>query len=217
MPKFQDITGRQYGLLTILGRAPNNGEIVRWRYRCACGREGVTGNNHFKTNPTANCGCIRSARTRERSTTHGHTVGETPSSTYQIWRTMLQRTQQPKSKYYPYYGGRGITVCERWFDFKNFLADMGERPDGLTLERRQVNGHYEPSNCEWATRQAQSNNVRDQSKWLVDGQLMTQAQVARHWACDRDAARRRLARIPLHSGRMPKWHHNYIPERTQDA
>lgn len=80
------------------------------------------------------------------------------TSTYHIWRTMKQRCLNPNATAYHRYGGRGITVCERWLTFENFLADMGERPDGLCLERVNNNGNYEPGNCVWATRKAQAAN-----------------------------------------------------------
>ncbi len=92
---------------------------------------------------------------------HGHSANGKVSPTYQSWRDMKQRCQNVNCKNYEDYGGRGVKVCERWQDFTNFLADMGEKPEGLTLDRIDYNSDYEPNNCRWATRKEQRRNQRD--------------------------------------------------------
>jgi hypothetical protein len=91
---------------------------------------------------------------------HGHAT-KLRSPTYNSWRAMLQRCKNPKHDRYQYYGGRGVTVHAEWTKFENFLKDMGERPDGKTLDRIETNGNYEPGNCRWATKKQQERNKRE--------------------------------------------------------
>lgn len=107
---------------------------------------------------------------------HGHHRAGRRSATYLSWDTMIQRCLNANNPNYRNYGGRGITVCEHWRKFANFLADMGERPPSLTLERRDTNGNYEPGNCSWVGRQAQLNNKRTNVFVEYDGKRLTLAQ-----------------------------------------
>lgn len=99
--------------------------------------------------------------------------------TYKTWLHMRERCSDPANVGFPRYGGRGIRVCERWAKFENFLADMGEAPRGHTLERRDNDGHYQPDNCEWATRTIQANNRRSSVHLTFNGRTMTIAQWGR--------------------------------------
>lgn len=100
---------------------------------------------------------------------HNHTTKTTATPTYKSWHMMKQRCSNPNNKQYKDYGGRGILLCERWVDFSNFLADMGERPENMTLDRIDNNGNYEPSNCRWATRKQQQRNMRTNTIWTHNG------------------------------------------------
>lgn len=115
------------------------------------------------------CGIKRSADVRRASaTTHG--MSKTPE--FQTWTNMLDRCLNPMSRSFHDYGGRGITVCDRWRkSFEAFYSDMGPRPDGCSIERRDNDGPYDPNNCFWATRSAQQQNKRNNRKVMLNGKL----------------------------------------------
>lgn len=112
---------------------------------------------------------------RGRRGRHGHT----DSPTYRTWDHMIQRCTNPKNDEYPNYGARGIGISERWFNFENFLADMGPRPQGMTIDRVDNNKGYGPSNCRWASPRQQSNNKRTNRLITFEGQTGTYSQWCR--------------------------------------
>ncbi|MCK4525923.1 hypothetical protein KAW18_01025 [candidate division WOR-3 bacterium] len=99
--------------------------------------------------------------------THGHTKNGKRSPEYRCWEQMKARCQNSNNISYENYGGRGISICERWHSFENFYEDMGDKPEGLTLERKNNNGNYEPGNCQWTTWKEQNNNRRPNSSGRV--------------------------------------------------
>ena len=114
--------------------------------------------------------------------------------TYRSWYAMIQRSTNPNNARYPSYGGRGIGVCERWLKFENFLADMGERPEGMTIERVDNDGHYEPRNCQWATRFEQDSNKSTNVKITFEGETLTLSEWSRRTGIHKMTLRNRLRR-----------------------
>lgn len=153
-------------MLTVVGPAPRKYNQVTWSVRCECGTMRELPASALRRGNTKSCGCLRYTEKsrnaiRARTTKHGHNTPGTPvSATYVSWYAMTSRCHNPKSTGYSRYGGRGIKVCERWRDFRNFLADMGERPPGCSIDRFPNNdGDYEPANARWATTTEQIRNT----------------------------------------------------------
>ena len=103
---------------------------------------------------------------------HGHARHKTSTPTYSTWKSMKRRCIDPKYSSFQFYGARGISLCERWMDFENFLADMGERPEGTTLDRIDNKGHYDPNNCRWADRVTQARNTKRNRIIVYNGESM---------------------------------------------
>lgn len=160
-----DLVGQRFGKLLIISRGENRpGQHSRWNYVCDCGATGSAKSCHLRSGATQSCGC-------GAGKTHGASGGrkqKTPE--YHSWLAAKQRCFNPNNIAYRYYGGRGIGMCDRWKDsFAAFLADMGSRPEGMSLDRIDSDGHYEPGNCRWATRTTQSANQRRPRKLAAAG------------------------------------------------
>lgn len=123
---------------------------------------------------------------------HGHALAGRNTKTYKVWQMMRDRCENPRSTGYENYGGRGIRFCPEWASFERFLADMGEKPDGLSLERNDNDGPYSPDNCRWATRKEQNNNSRN-NRWIeFRGERLTVSDWARRLGVDRRSLTSRI-------------------------
>ncbi len=154
----RDLTGRVFGRLTVMSAvAVAAGAKSRWVCRCACGNETTAQGSNLATGAVASCGCLRRDLMRAAKTTHGASA----SRAYDCWTGIKKRCRpHGVGRDFDNYAGRGITLCARWQTFENFLADMGEPPPGLSLDRIDNDGNYEPGNCRWADRKTQARNQR---------------------------------------------------------
>lgn len=173
------IVGEKLGRLTVVGKAQNHHERgTAVDAICECGGAGSYLLNAMRSGRIKSCGCAMADRGKH-FITHGHTRKGRPSPTYLAYRNMLTRCTNPKSDHWHSYGGRGVVVCERWLEsFENFLADMGECPSELTLDRKEVDGNYEAGNCRWATDDEQANNKRTSHFVEFNGECLTVSQWA---------------------------------------
>lgn len=164
--------GDVFGRLTAIRFFEKRGRAKRhyWVFSCTCGKEHVAGAYNAISGTTKSCGCLRDDTIKNVYLDHG--MSRTPA--HNIWSGMIQRCGPvPTSENWHLYGGRGIVVCDRWKDFKNFYADMFPRPSpNLTIDRIDVNGPYSPENCRWATSKEQSQNMRKNVIITVNGENM---------------------------------------------
>lgn len=153
---YIDLTGRVFGMLTVIRRGGS--KPVKWFCQCECGNETVTHGASLRKGKTRSCGCLIGATARATFRKHGRSS----TQVYRAWTGMIERCSNPNFRQWDSYGGRGITICDRWRErFENFLADIGEPPSpDHSLDRINNDGNYEPGNCRWATRVEQSANRR---------------------------------------------------------
>lgn len=174
-----DLTGQRFGKLTVQSQGPNTGKFLRWYCLCDCGNKSLVYASSLRTGNTKSCGCIRNALRGSFQRTHGEGNG---SKEYRAWLGMKARCYRTTETKYRIYGGRGITVCDRWLkSYEHFLADVGRSPTKQhSLDRKDTNGNYEPGNCKWSTAREQMNNVRyNKFIYLPNGTQQTVAQLSR--------------------------------------
>lgn len=158
MTALRDLTGQRFGRLSALHVAAGEDarHYVRWLCVCDCGEQRCVARGSLLNGDTRSCGCLQAEAAKARRITHG--LSKTPE--YVVWKNMHSRCEDSRNKAYHNYGGRGISVCPDWSTFEAFFADMGKRPAGMTLERKENEKDYCKTNCVWATRAAQQSNTR---------------------------------------------------------
>lgn len=169
--QFLDLSGRTFGHWTVLRKAEcTHSRKSSFVCRCVCGTEKEINGFSLSCGDTQSCGCQKGALISASKSVHG--LSET--SEYSIWKGMVNRCTNPKNRSYRRYGGREISVCDRWLnDFTLFLQDMGKRPDGMTLDRKENDGHYCLKNCRWVNRHTQQNNRRVNVRLAWQGMSLT--------------------------------------------
>jgi hypothetical protein len=158
-----DLSGKTFGRLTVLEKAGNSGGKAVWLCQCKCGTKKEIRGVHLRKGRQVSCGCYRSENTAKCKTKHGHAKSDGLSPTYIVWQNMINRCKPENADKYPHY--KDIDVCERWLSFENFLCDMGERPEGLTIDRIDGTKGYQKDNCRWVDMATQNRNRRD-NVWI---------------------------------------------------
>ena len=160
MAKLIDLTGKRFGRLIVIKRMNNDKwGRAQWLCLCECQKKKIVPGNNLRRGDTKSCGCLRKEATGQRATKHGYS--QIQSKTYRAWKHMRSRCNNPRDKDYCHYGGRGITICEEWEKFENFLKDMGEVPEGYQIDRIDNNKRYCRSNCQWTTAKINNRNKRN--------------------------------------------------------
>lgn len=170
LPKrARDFSGQKFGKLTAIKPIEyNRHKQIVWHCQCDCGNTKDAVGSEIAKGNIRSCGCLGR---------HGHSSRKNRSPTYSSWLSMISRCTNPRDPQYHHYGGRGITVCERWRKFENFLADMGERPKGTSIDRIDGSGNYERSNCKWSTPKEQAQNRRNHRGEKTPSSKLTTEQI----------------------------------------
>jgi len=189
MGKTIDLSGQRFGRLLVISRDQNKGKQSGWLCLCDCAKTTVIAASSLKNGLSKSCGCYRNEISSKRATKHS--MAE--SQEYGIWQAMKRRCNNKNNPDFHRYGGRGITVCQRWMDsFANFYADMGKRPHGHSIDRIDVNGNYEPLNCKWSDSIQQANNKSTNVRYEYGDETHTIAEWARISGIPQTLLRKRL-------------------------
>lgn len=195
MPAFINLTGRKFHYLTALRIGDRKNNEIRWLCQCECGKETLVSSSSLREEETKSCGCKSIVLMVRHHITHGMTY----TRIYRVWRAMVDRCEKPNHKLYPRWGGRGIKICEAWHAFENFhaWAVANGYHEGLTIERKDNNGNYEPDNCKWATQKEQANNRRTNVFIEFQNQRRTLTQWSEYLGIKKSVLRHKLKKLPI--------------------
>ena len=189
MGKIKDLTGKQFGRLTAIARFPPHGKnsSYMWACNCECGGTAIVRGTDLTNGHTMSCGCYRKMV---------KTMPKQEMRLHRIWSNMKQRCSNPNSKSFKYYGGRGIKVCDEWKTFDTFYywALANGYRDDLTIERKNNDGNYEPSNCEWITSAKQHQNTSRTVRYMKYGKVFSLSELCRLYGVNRGTVGARLKR-----------------------
>lgn len=182
-----DLSGKRFGKLTVVELSHRSSGKAIWKCLCDCGSTSLAQGYNLTIGHTSSCGCQK-FESNKAIVTHG----KSSTKSHAVWRRMRQRCTNPRDVGYKDYGGRGIVICDRWDSFESFYLDMGDPPEGMTIDRIDVNGNYEPGNCRWADDAEQSNNRRCVTKIEKFGRKQTISEWSKELGLSRSTIVRRM-------------------------
>ena len=189
--KKKQVINKRFGRLLIIAEAPKRGKKRYVLCQCDCGSRKEICLSNITSGKVASCKCLHKEIIGAINKTHGMTH----SREFHTWVGMKARCLNPENPSYKNYGGRGITICDKWLDsFENFLSDMGPCPQNYSLDRIDVNGNYNPENCRWADNITQSNNKRTNIFVTVNGEELTLTQACQKLNLSYKAVHQRMRR-----------------------
>ena len=207
MPNLKNIKGQRFERLRVVKYAGlNKNGCALWECICNCGKIKIILGSVLRNSMTKSCGCLRDEKVRQRAIENNFTHGMSNIPEFRIWVAMRKRCRNKNNADYYLYGGRGIKVCERWQDFKNFIEDIGRRPSKKhSIDRVDNDGNYEPGNCRWVLPEIQARNTRKTVFIEFNGKKQSLSEWAREVGVSRETLKYRFKKMPIEKAMtMPK-------------